>query len=325
MELGGHAPVIVCADADPVKAARSARPGQDRQRRAGLHLAQPVPRPPQHLRPVHARPSPRPSPPSRSATAWSAGVQMGPMVNHRRLASVQKLIEDAVSRGATVTTGGKPIEGNGFFFQPTVLTDVPADAAILHEEPFGPVAPVAAFDDLDEALELANALPFGLAAYGYTDSPPPPRSSSRATRPASCRSTTAAARCRRPRPAASRRAATAAKAAPRASRATWSPSASRTSWRSIWCAVRGRRGRRARTGWWRTAWVPPVTGGPVRSYDKSNRRLPAATCRCCRPSSPRLSSAPGSTTRAARGAGGPAARGHGCPSVRRSATGRTAR
>jgi succinate-semialdehyde dehydrogenase/glutarate-semialdehyde dehydrogenase len=92
------------------------------------------------------------------------------MVNHRRLASVQKLIEDAVSRGATVNCGGKPIEGKGFFFQPTVLTDVPADAAILHEEPFGPVAPVAAFDDLDEALEIANSLPFGLAAYGYTDS-----------------------------------------------------------------------------------------------------------------------------------------------------------
>jgi succinate-semialdehyde dehydrogenase/glutarate-semialdehyde dehydrogenase len=98
------------------------------------------------------------------------GVQMGPMVSHRRLASVQKLIEDAVSAGANVATGGKPIEGKGYFFQPTVLTDVPASAAILHEEPFGPVAPIAPFDDLDEALEVANSLPYGLAAYAYTDS-----------------------------------------------------------------------------------------------------------------------------------------------------------
>jgi succinate-semialdehyde dehydrogenase/glutarate-semialdehyde dehydrogenase len=98
------------------------------------------------------------------------GVQMGPMVSHRRLAALQKLIEDAVSAGATVAAGGKPIEGKGFFFQPTVLTGVPASAAILHEEPFGPVAPIAPFDDLDEALEVANSLPYGLAAYAYTDS-----------------------------------------------------------------------------------------------------------------------------------------------------------
>ena len=98
------------------------------------------------------------------------GVQMGPMVSHRRLAAVQKLIEDAVSAGATVATGGRPIEGKGYFYQPTVLTDVPATAAILSEEPFGPVAPIAAFDDLDEAIEIANSLPYGLAAYGYTDS-----------------------------------------------------------------------------------------------------------------------------------------------------------
>ena len=60
--------------------------------------------------------------------------------------------------------------GKGFFYPPTVLTDVPADAALLSEEPFGPVAPITAFDDLDEALEIANSLPYGLAAYAYTDS-----------------------------------------------------------------------------------------------------------------------------------------------------------
>ena len=60
--------------------------------------------------------------------------------------------------------------GPGFFYPPTVLADVPAEAAILHEEPFGPLAPILGFDDVGEALELANSLPYGLAAYGFTDS-----------------------------------------------------------------------------------------------------------------------------------------------------------
>jgi succinate-semialdehyde dehydrogenase/glutarate-semialdehyde dehydrogenase len=169
MELGGHAPVIVCADADPVKAARSAA------RAKIVNAGQVCTSPSRFL--VHRSVYDQFTAAFTEAIAafkvgngLEPGVQMGPMVNHRRLASVQKLIEDAVGRGASVTTGGKPIEGRGFFFEPTVLTDVPADAAILHEEPFGPVAPVAAFDDLDDALELANSLPFGLAAYAYTDS-----------------------------------------------------------------------------------------------------------------------------------------------------------
>jgi len=98
------------------------------------------------------------------------GVQMGPMVSERRRSGVRKLIEDAVSHGARVALGGEPMPGKGFFYPPTVLTDVPADAALLSEEPFGPVAPITAFDDLDEALEIANSLPYGLAAYAYTDS-----------------------------------------------------------------------------------------------------------------------------------------------------------
>ena len=169
MELGGHAPVIVAADADPVKAAKSAA------RAKVVNAGQVCTSPSRFL--VHRGIYDEFTAAFTEAIAavkvgngLDEGVQMGPMVNHRRLAGVQKLIEDAVSRGATVRCGGKPIEGKGFFFQPTVLTDVPADAAILHEEPFGPVAPVAAFDDLDEALEIANSLPFGLAAYGYTDS-----------------------------------------------------------------------------------------------------------------------------------------------------------
>jgi len=163
MELGGHAPVIVCADTDPVKAAKTA------VRAKIVNAGQVCTSPSRFLvdRRVYDEFT------QGFVAAMSAvvvgdglapGVQMGPMVSHRRLAAVQKLIEDAVGLGAKVATGGKPIEGKGFFFQPTVLTDVPANAAILSEEPFGPVAPITAFDDLDEALEIANSLPYGLAA-----------------------------------------------------------------------------------------------------------------------------------------------------------------
>jgi succinate-semialdehyde dehydrogenase/glutarate-semialdehyde dehydrogenase len=95
---------------------------------------------------------------------------MGPMVSERRRSGVRKLIEDAVAKGARLVLGGEVPEGPGFFYPPTVLVDVPGDAELLSEEPFGPVAPIAAFDSLDEALESANSLPYGLAAYGYTDS-----------------------------------------------------------------------------------------------------------------------------------------------------------
>jgi succinate-semialdehyde dehydrogenase/glutarate-semialdehyde dehydrogenase len=169
MELGGHAPVIVCADTDPVKAARSA------VRAKIVNAGQVCTSPSRFL--VDRRIYDDFTAAFTDAMAaikvgngLEPGVQMGPMVSHRRLAAVSKLVEDAVSLGAKVATGGRAVEGTGFFFPPTVLTDVPANAALLSEEPFGPVAPIAAFDDLDEALEVANSLPFGLAAYAYTDS-----------------------------------------------------------------------------------------------------------------------------------------------------------
>ncbi|TVZ04345.1 NAD-dependent succinate-semialdehyde dehydrogenase [Trebonia kvetii] len=169
MELGGHAPVIVCADTDPVKAAKTA------VRAKIVNAGQVCTSPSRFL--VDRRIYDDFTAAFTEAMAaikvgngLEPGVQMGPMVSHRRLAAVSKLVEDAVSLGAKVATGGKAVDGTGFFYQPTVLTDVPANAALLSEEPFGPVAPVAAFDDLDEALEVANSLPFGLAAYAYTDS-----------------------------------------------------------------------------------------------------------------------------------------------------------
>jgi succinate-semialdehyde dehydrogenase/glutarate-semialdehyde dehydrogenase len=95
---------------------------------------------------------------------------MGPLANHRRIEAMEALIADASSRGGRIRAGGKRIGNEGFFFEPTVLTDVPLNARIMNEEPFGPVAPISAFSDLDEAIAEANRLPFGLAAYAYTKS-----------------------------------------------------------------------------------------------------------------------------------------------------------
>ncbi|MGE8618428.1 MAG: aldehyde dehydrogenase family protein, partial [Achromobacter spanius] len=94
--------------------------------------------------------------------------QVGPLANPRQLEKMQALIADAVACGATVLTGGKPIDGAGYFFEPTVLADVPMHAKIMHEEPFGPIAVLMAFDELADGLQEANRLPYGLSAYAFT-------------------------------------------------------------------------------------------------------------------------------------------------------------
>jgi succinate-semialdehyde dehydrogenase / glutarate-semialdehyde dehydrogenase len=96
------------------------------------------------------------------------GVRVGPLINADQRDKVSELVEDALARGAHAMTGAKPWEGNGFFYAPTVLTDVPPDARILHEEVFGPVAPVTTFDTEDEAVRLADDTEFGLVAYLFT-------------------------------------------------------------------------------------------------------------------------------------------------------------
>lgn len=95
---------------------------------------------------------------------------MGPLIHSRRKEAVGELINDAVSKGATLNTGGEAIEGPGYFYKPTVLSDLPDDARIMNEEPFGPVALINPFREFDEAIEKANSLPYGLAAYAFTES-----------------------------------------------------------------------------------------------------------------------------------------------------------
>ncbi|MEU0851432.1 NAD-dependent succinate-semialdehyde dehydrogenase [Streptomyces flaveolus] len=169
MELGGHAPVIVCADADPVKAAR--RAAQAKWANAGQVCTSPS----RFL--VHesiVEEFTAEFVKAAEAVAVGDGLEdgttMGPLANERRLKAMERLIADAVARGAKVLTGGERPDRPGYYFAPTVLTDVPEDAEVMSEEPFGPLAPIVPFSDLDEALATANALPYGLAAYGFTDS-----------------------------------------------------------------------------------------------------------------------------------------------------------
>ncbi|MEV0636253.1 NAD-dependent succinate-semialdehyde dehydrogenase [Streptomyces sp. NPDC050619] len=169
MELGGHAPVIVCADADPVRAARKA--AQAKFANAGQVCTSPS-RFLVHESLIEAFTAEF----VRAAEAvvvgdgLADGTTMGPLANERRLKAMERLTADAVARGAKVLVGGERPDRAGYFFAPTVLTDVPADAELMHEEPFGPLAPIVPFTDLDEALATANGLPYGLAAYGFTQS-----------------------------------------------------------------------------------------------------------------------------------------------------------
>jgi succinate-semialdehyde dehydrogenase/glutarate-semialdehyde dehydrogenase len=115
---------------------------------------------------------------AESAQALKQGIGLdpsvtcGPMINARGRERVEALVQDAVQRGARVLAGGgRPAAFNrGFFFEPTVLDNVPEDARIMREEPFGPVAPIATFDSYDEVIARANDTPFGLAGYVFSKS-----------------------------------------------------------------------------------------------------------------------------------------------------------
>jgi succinate-semialdehyde dehydrogenase/glutarate-semialdehyde dehydrogenase len=96
------------------------------------------------------------------------GVVMGPLITERRLDNMDALVADAVAKGAKVLTGGSRLAREGFFFSPTVMRDVPDDALIMVDEPFGPLAPLTVFDTFEEVIQRANALPYALAAYIFT-------------------------------------------------------------------------------------------------------------------------------------------------------------
>ncbi|MDJ1463883.1 NAD-dependent succinate-semialdehyde dehydrogenase [Nitratireductor sp. GZWM139] len=168
MELGGHAPVIVCEDTDVQKAAISG--AVRKMRNAGQVCTSPT-RFFVHesIFDEYADAFVKRAAQTVVGNGVEPGVEMGPLANERRLPALSALVEDARARGAEVRTGGARMSNAGYFFQPTVLVNVPDDARVMQEEPFGPLAVINPVSSLDEAIEKANSVPYGLAAYGFTN------------------------------------------------------------------------------------------------------------------------------------------------------------
>ncbi|AVK72197.1 NAD-dependent succinate-semialdehyde dehydrogenase [Cupriavidus necator] len=106
----------------------------------------------------------------RVGDGLSDGTQMGPLANDRRLGAMADFIRDAAEKGAEIVAGGDRIGDVGNFWAPTVLANVPLDAKVFNDEPFGPIAAIRPFNDIEEAISEANRLSFGLAGYGFTRS-----------------------------------------------------------------------------------------------------------------------------------------------------------
>ncbi|MEM6905740.1 MAG: aldehyde dehydrogenase family protein, partial [Pseudomonadota bacterium] len=167
MELGGHSPVIVFDDADVDAAIQII--GNNKFRNAGQVCISPTRFYVQEN--VYSKFVDGFTEVASGLNVGNGledGVQMGPLVAERRLGVMQDWVTDARDKGATVTTGGERIGNKGWFWKPTIMKDVPEEARIMTEEPFGPVAPVAPFKSMDEVIERANGLPFGLASYVFT-------------------------------------------------------------------------------------------------------------------------------------------------------------
>jgi succinate-semialdehyde dehydrogenase/glutarate-semialdehyde dehydrogenase len=169
MELGGHAPVLVFEDADADRAAELSAAAKFRN--AGQVCISPT-RFYVHES-LHDRFADKFAETARKLPVGSGldpANRMGPVANGRRRDAMEDFVADARKHGAEVLAGGERIGNAGYFWQPTVLKNVPEDARIMNVEPFGPVAIVNSFRDYDEAIEKANRLPYGLAAYAFTES-----------------------------------------------------------------------------------------------------------------------------------------------------------
>jgi succinate-semialdehyde dehydrogenase/glutarate-semialdehyde dehydrogenase len=169
MELGGHSPVVVFADADPEKTADTI--AAFKFRNAGQVCISPTRFYVQE--PVYDRFLARFTEFANAiklGDGLEPGTTMGPLANARRLDAMAAIVNDSKSRGGKVVTGGKRRGNQGYFFEPTVVTDLPDDCRLMTQEPFGPIAPVVAFKTFDEVVARANSLPFGLAAYAFTSS-----------------------------------------------------------------------------------------------------------------------------------------------------------
>jgi succinate-semialdehyde dehydrogenase/glutarate-semialdehyde dehydrogenase len=169
MELGGHSPVVVFDDADPEKAADTI--AAFKYRNAGQVCISPtrfyvqegnykrfLARFTEYAKSI------------KIGDGLEKGITMGPMANSRRIDAMDGFVADAKSRGGNIVTGGTRRGNQGYFYEPTVITDVPDDSKIMTQEPFGPLAPIVTFRTFDEVVQRANSLEFGLAAYAFTTS-----------------------------------------------------------------------------------------------------------------------------------------------------------
>ncbi|WP_229266799.1 NAD-dependent succinate-semialdehyde dehydrogenase [Leptospira sp. severe_002] len=169
MELGGHSPVVVFGDADPEKAADTI--AAFKYRNAGQVCISPtrfyvqedvykkfLARFTEYAKGI------------KLGDGLEKGIAMGPLANARRLDAMDAFVADAKDRGGKIQTGGQRRGNQGYFYEPTVITDIPDDSKIMTQEPFGPLAPIVTFKTFDEVVQRANSLEFGLAAYAFTSS-----------------------------------------------------------------------------------------------------------------------------------------------------------
>ena len=167
MELGGHAPVLIFDDCDLEKTLDMVVP--QKFRNAGQVCVSPTRFYVQSgIYDAFLKGFAERTGKVKVGNGLEADSKMGPLANSRRTEAVGALIDDAKAKGARVLAGGEKGDG-GFFFQPTLLADVPNEADIMNDEPFGPVAVSRPFDTFDEAIEQANRLPYGLAAFAFTE------------------------------------------------------------------------------------------------------------------------------------------------------------
>lgn len=168
MELGGHAPVLIFADCDLEKTLDMVVP--QKFRNAGqvcvsptrFHVEESIYE--DFLAGFAARTAQLPV-----GDGLDPANRMGPLANVRRPEAIERLVDDAKAKGARALVGGERLGDEGFFFRPTLLADVPLEAEIMSTEPFGPVAVSRPFTDMDEAIAEANRLPYGLAAFAFTE------------------------------------------------------------------------------------------------------------------------------------------------------------
>ncbi|MBD8495875.1 NAD-dependent succinate-semialdehyde dehydrogenase [Pseudomonas syringae] len=169
MELGGHAPALVFEDADLNLAARTLATAKFRN--AGQVCVSPTRILVQRsVFQAFTEQFVGLAREIKVGHGLEADTQMGPLANERRVPALRDLVDDAVSAGARVETGGKAVDGQGWFFEPTVLTGLTPAMRVMNDEPFGPLALLVPFDTLEEAIAESNRVPFGLASYAFTTS-----------------------------------------------------------------------------------------------------------------------------------------------------------